>query len=116
MPRNPPKLLYVGIKYSVVAIETASGTEVWRTPLKGGSFVNVIKSGNRLYAANEGELFCLDPLSGGVLWHNPLKGLGRGVVTLVGPESAGADEQQILAVAEELRRREQQRQAAAAAV
>jgi outer membrane protein assembly factor BamB len=29
-----------------------------------------------------GEIFCLDPLTGKVLWHNPLKGFGTGLASI----------------------------------
>jgi hypothetical protein len=35
-------LVYIGIKGSVVALNRATGDEVWATHLKGSDFVNVV--------------------------------------------------------------------------
>ncbi len=73
-------LLYIGIAGTVLAIDRASGKEVWRVKLKG-DFVNVTLDREGLFAAAHGELYCLDPATGDVRWHNPLKGMGYGMVT-----------------------------------
>jgi hypothetical protein len=82
MPRDPIFFLYVGIKNSVVALDDRTGTEVWRTQLRGSDFVTVLWDGEALFAANSGEVWRLDPANGAVIWHNGLKGFGRGVVSL----------------------------------
>jgi len=82
MPRESPDLLFVGIKDVVVALSPRDGSEVWRAKLEGGDFVTVLWDGEDLFAANNGEVFRLDPLTGAVLWNNPLKGLRTGVVSL----------------------------------
>ena len=82
MPRDPQTLIYVGIRSSVIALNERTGTEVWRAKLRGSDFVTVLWDGEALLAGNGGEVFRLDPQSGALLWHNPLKGLGRGVVSL----------------------------------
>jgi outer membrane protein assembly factor BamB len=74
-------LLIVGIAGCVVALDRATGEEIWRTRLKG-DFANVALIDDALYAAASGELYCLDPATGRVRWNNPLKGLGRGLVTI----------------------------------
>ena len=82
MPRDLPTVLFVGIKNSVVALNVRTGEEMWRTKLKGSDFVTVLWDGEALVAANAGEVFALDPGSGAVLWHNQLKGMGLGLVSL----------------------------------
>jgi outer membrane protein assembly factor BamB len=82
MAREPQVLVYVGIKSSVLALDARTGDEVWRTPLRGSDFTTVLWDGEALFAANYGEVFRLDPRSGAVMWHNELKGLGRGLVSL----------------------------------
>jgi len=74
----------IGIGGHAVAIDPGSGTEIWRTKLKGSSFVTVWQAEGRVYAGANGELFCLDESSGSILWRNPLKGLGMGVVAFSG--------------------------------
>jgi len=56
--------------------------EVWRTKLKGYDFTNLTRDGDRVYAAAAGELFCLEAATGAVLWSNPLKGMGYGIVAI----------------------------------
>ena len=76
------KVIYVGIKGSVVALEAATGRQLWATHLVGQGFVNVVLDGAKLYATSYGEIFCLDPKTGNGLWHNELKGFGRGLATI----------------------------------
>ncbi len=102
----PQSNLFIGIKGTVLAIDRATGQEIWRANLKGGDFVNLVLEENGLYAATHGELFCLDAATGNIRWHNPLKGLGWGLVTI-----APAENQQTVV----MRRKKQQDDAAAAA-
>jgi outer membrane protein assembly factor BamB len=100
-----PSLVFIGIGGNVVALDTSTGQEVWRTPLKGRDFVNVVLHEAALYATTKGELFCLEAATGRIRWQNPLKGLGLGLVTI-----ATASGQQSVAM-----REKQQRDEAAAA-
>ncbi len=84
MPEMPRDRIYVGAQGHVVALEGATGREVWRTKVRGRSFVTVGVQGERLLAATGGYLFCLDPVTGAILWENALKGLGLGLVSLGG--------------------------------
>jgi outer membrane protein assembly factor BamB len=113
MTRSRASLIYVGIKYSVLAFDRKTGIEVWRTPLpakykSAASLVNVVRDNDGLFATCSGEVFALDPKTGAILWHDPLKGLGTGLATLV-TESGGGS--QSVALAQEM----QTRAAAAAA-
>ncbi|MCX6904755.1 MAG: PQQ-binding-like beta-propeller repeat protein [Verrucomicrobia bacterium] len=76
------KTIYLGIKGSVIALDTATGQQLWATHLKGSDFVNVVLDGDKLYAATYGEIFCLDPATGEGKWHNNLTGFGRGLITM----------------------------------
>lgn len=87
MARFRLSLVYIGIKTNVLAFDRKSGTEVWRTPLpvkykSSASLVNVVRDAEGLFATCAGEVFALDPRTGSVLWKEPLKGLGTGIVTL----------------------------------
>ena len=79
-----PKLIYLGVKGSVIAVNSATGEPAWAQSLKGGDFVNVALDGDRLFAATHGEIFCLDPRTGAIRWHNPLKGYGWGLISIAG--------------------------------
>jgi len=75
-------LIYIGIAGTVVVLDRSTGTEVWRSDLKGNDFVNVALQDGDLFATAKGELFCLDPSTGNIRWQNPLKGLGWGFITI----------------------------------
>jgi len=77
-------VVFIGVGSHAVALQVASGEELWRTKLKNSTFVTIAMEGDKLYAGASGELFCLDPSSGQILWHNKLKGLGLGVVAFAG--------------------------------
>ena len=80
-----PSMLYIGICGSVLALDRASGEELWRTDLKGADFVNVVFHEGDLFATAKGVLFCLDPATGNIRWKNSLKGLGHGLITIAAP-------------------------------
>ena len=106
------KIIYLGVRGSVMAVNSATGEIVWTTALKGSEFVNVVLDGTNLFATTRGEIFCLDPQGGGIRWHNPLKGCGLGLITTAGegiaPNTAAASA--------EKRRRDQEQAAAGATV
>ena len=106
------QLIFVGIKGSVVALDRATGQQVWATHLKGYDFVNVLVEKDAILASCRGEIFCLEPLTGRGIWHNPLKGFGMGLTTIAttqtGPDSNAA-------MVAEKRRRDAEAEAAGAA-
>ena len=89
--------IFVGVKGSVIALSRSNGAEVWRAKLGGSDFVNLVAEDDRVYATTRGQVFCLSATSGEILWTNPLKGMGLGLVTIA---SAGQD----AALAEKMRR------------
>jgi outer membrane protein assembly factor BamB len=106
------ELVFIGIKGSVVALNRATGRQVWATHLMGRDFVNVVVQGETVLASTYGEIFCLDPLTGQAQWHNPLKGFGRNLATIATDLNPGSGTVSVLA---EKRRRDAQAAAAAAA-
>jgi outer membrane protein assembly factor BamB len=99
------QLVFIGIKGSVVALNRATGQQVWATPLKGSDFVNVVVQNGAVLASCRGEIFCLDPLTGIRMWHNPLKGYGMGLATIATESTASGVN--ALAMAEKRRRDEE---------
>jgi hypothetical protein len=83
-------LIFIGIKGTALALDRATGQEVWRTKLKGADFANVVLLDGDLFATADGELFCLEASTGRIRWQNPLKGLGLGLVTIAAPDSRQA--------------------------
>lgn len=102
MPHS--NIIYLGIKGSVIAMNAATGEQLWTVHLKSSEFVNVVLDGDNLYAATQGEIFCLDPQTGVGRWHNQLKGFGWGLVSIAGEGIAASPP---LIQAEEKRRRDQ---------
>lgn len=87
MARSRFSLVYLGVKSAVVALDRKTGGEVWRTALpakykSSASIVNLFRDAEGLFASCAGELFAIDPRTGALLWHNALKGLGTGLITL----------------------------------
>lgn len=81
--------LIVGIKGQVVAVDTATGAEAWRTslPISGllasrNDVVSVLKKEGVIFAATSGFVFALAESDGQVLWKNELPGLGFNEVSL----------------------------------
>lgn len=101
MPHS--KIVYLGIKGSVIALDAATGRQIWATHLKGSDFVHVVLDGDHLYAATYGEVFCLDPKTGDGRWHNPLKGFGLGLVSIA---TENISPSALLTLVAEARRRE----------
>ncbi len=104
-------LVFVGIKGSVVAVNRATGQQVWATHLKGYDFVNVVVQNEAVLASCCGEIFCLDPLTGNGRWHNTLKGFGRGLATIATEDNSRIGSAPVLA---EKRLRDEQAAASAA--
>jgi outer membrane protein assembly factor BamB len=104
-------LAFIGIKGSVVALNRATGGQVWATHLKGSGFVNVVLQSEAVLASCDGEIFCLDPLTGNARWHNPLKGYGIGLATIATDTNPGSGNTPVMA---EKRRRDDEASAAAA--
>jgi outer membrane protein assembly factor BamB len=77
------KLIFVGFNSRVVALHRDSGELVWewKSP-KGSGYVTLLLDGDRLIASVVGYTYCLDPLTGNVLWFNELSGFGTGVASL----------------------------------
>ncbi len=65
---------------------------------------------SKIVASCYGEIFCLEPLTGNALWHNPLKGFGTGLVTMT-TESSFSGTAPVLA---EKRRRDEEAAASGA--
>lgn len=74
--------------------------------------MNLVLEREVLLASCCGEIFSLNPLTGQGLWHNPLKGFGRGLATIATEQSPGNNLPAALA---EKHRRDQEAAAAATA-
>lgn len=76
-------LVFVGFNRRVVALHRDTGALIWDWKSPAGSgFPAVLLDGDRLIVSIQGYTYCLDPITGGQIWQNPLKGMGVGVPTL----------------------------------
>ncbi len=77
-------LVYLGFNSRVIALDRETGDIVWEwySPKGRGSYVAVLLDNDRLICSVQGYTYCLDPLNGGQLWDNPLKGKGHGIPSL----------------------------------
>lgn len=84
------ELLFVGIKGSVVALKKSSGEVAWSIKLRqGASYVPLVSEDGFVFALSGGEVTCLSAADGRPVWHNELKGFGRGHSLLAGAPNAG---------------------------
>jgi len=90
MSQDTQTVVYVGIGGHVVAVDLASGQEIWRRKVKTSQLTTVTLVEDRLLVTAGGELFCLDRSTGEVRWHNRLKRLGAGLVTLASADLSPA--------------------------
>jgi len=74
--------VFVGVHGEVVALDRATGQELWHTKLAGGDFVNLLLDQDRIIATTRGKAFCIDAATGQILWRNDLPGLGLGLVSI----------------------------------
>jgi outer membrane protein assembly factor BamB len=72
--------LYIGLGRHVVAIDRATGAEIWRCRLRSTSYLTITVEPEAIYAGANGELYCIDPATGSIRWHNRLAGLGMSIV------------------------------------
>jgi outer membrane protein assembly factor BamB len=66
-------------------------------------YVTLLLDGDRLIVSTNGYIYCLDPLTGEILWNNPLKGYGAGapasLLSVRGQSSQAILEQAAAAIA-----------------
>ncbi len=83
MAQNTPEILYAGTNKTVIAIDAATGAELWRRKLpKGGGLVNILIKGDMLYVSSDGYVYGLERYMGEIVWRNDMKGLWYSPVML----------------------------------
>lgn len=75
-------VIFVGLRGYAMALRRDTGEVVWVNSEMKSGYTTLLLDGDRLIVSTGGYLFCLDPLTGRVIWHNPLKGYGTGVTSL----------------------------------
>jgi outer membrane protein assembly factor BamB len=76
-------LVYVGFNRRVIALDRYTGDIKWdwKSP-KGSGFPSILVDGDRLIVSIQGYTYCLEPITGAMVWENELKGFGTGIPSL----------------------------------
>jgi outer membrane protein assembly factor BamB len=77
------QLVFVGFRGYAMALDRDTGEVVWCNSEMRSGYVSMLLDGDRLIVSTNGYMYCLNPLTGTILWHNPLTGYGTGVAHLV---------------------------------
>ncbi len=77
------QLIFVGFRGYAMALHRDTGEMVWCNSQMHSGYVSMLLDGDRLIVSTSGYIYCLDPMTGQILWHNPLTGYGTGVTDLV---------------------------------
>src|SRR6185312_17108311 len=75
------QLIFVGLNGYAVALHRDSGKIIWSNDKMHSGYVTFLLDGDRLIVSTNGYIYCLDPLTGQTLWHNPMSGYGMGTPT-----------------------------------
>ena len=90
---TPTDLMYAASGRIVTALDRYTGRPVWRIKLPrmfGGSIVTLMSSGNEVFIGRGGYVYCLDRLTGGVLWE---RGVGSsGGLVMLATDHMGTDD------------------------
>jgi outer membrane protein assembly factor BamB len=80
---NLDQLIFVGLRGYVIALHRDTGEIVWSCSELNSGPTTLLLDGDRLIVSTNGYIYCLDSLTGRVLWNNPLRGYGIGIAHLV---------------------------------
>lgn len=75
------RVVLIGLNGYVVALDRDTGEIVWSNNERKSSNTTILFDGDRLIVSTKGCIFCLDPLTGNILWNIPIKGYGMGTPT-----------------------------------
>jgi outer membrane protein assembly factor BamB len=77
-------IVFTGFNKQVIALDRYSGEVVWDWKAsKGSGYAAILLDGDRLIISVNGYVYCLDPLTGKLVWENELKGYGTGIPSVV---------------------------------
>ena len=75
------RLVFVGLNGYAVALDRDTGAIVWSNNQMKSGYVTLLLDCDRLIVSADGHLYCLDPLTGRIRWHNGMSGYGAGAPT-----------------------------------
>jgi outer membrane protein assembly factor BamB len=67
-------VVFLGPNSYALALDRDTGDIVWSNDQMESGYVSRLLDGDHLIAATNGYIYCLDPLTGAILLHNPLRG------------------------------------------
>jgi outer membrane protein assembly factor BamB len=70
------QLVFVGLNGYAVALDRDTGEIVWSLNDLPYGYITLLLDGDRLIVSTSGSIFCLDPVTGRLLWNNPVSGNG----------------------------------------
>ncbi len=85
------QLIFVGLNGYAVALHRDTGDIVWSNDQMRSGYVTFLLDGDRLIVSTNGYIYCLDPLTGAIRWHNPMGGYGSGTPTALTSIRASSD-------------------------
>jgi outer membrane protein assembly factor BamB len=103
--RTIEQLIFVGLNGYALALDRDSGEMVWSNNQMRSGYVTLLLDGDRLIASTNGYMYCLEPLTGQIRWHNPLKGYGMGAPTALTSVRGQSSASLIQQAADEIARR-----------
>ena len=74
--RTIEQLIFVGLNGYALALDRDSGEILWSNNEMRSGYVTLLLDGDRLIASTDGYMYCLEPQTGRIRWHNPLTGYG----------------------------------------
>src|SRR4051812_12356100 len=97
-------LIFIGLNGYAVALNRHTGEIGWSNDQMKRGDVTLLLAFGRLIVSTNGYIYCLDPLTENIQWHNPLRGYGVGaptsLVSVRGQTSQTVIEQAAAAAAE----------------
>src|SRR4029079_9062522 len=72
------ELIFVGLNGYALALHRDTVAIVWSNDQLRSGYVTMLLDFDRLIVSTNGYIYCLDPLTRNIQWHNPLTGYGVG--------------------------------------
>lgn len=97
---NPSDVIFMGLNSRVIALNKDNGQALWDTKLGGvlgDGFITLNSDSRHVFAFCKGQIYCLDALSGAIVWTNELKGYGYGIASICIPGSPMAPDPAVYA-------------------
>jgi outer membrane protein assembly factor BamB len=96
------EMVFVAFNKNIVALDQTTGSTLWTWKMPHGSqYPTLLVQNERLFVCAMGYTFCLDPITGTLLWENDLPGMGVGVASIATLHSTSSSTRAAAAAAQE---------------